>query len=219
MELDIKKVMNFSNRIFLFVLGMFVCCYGIAIVTRSNLGTSPIACPNYVATFIVPLSFGVTTFIVNALCLLSQIILLGKQFPKIQFIQLPIAMLTGAFIDLSMFLTQSSIFQTENYTYRVIMTIVGSIIIGLGVALEVYPNLTYMPGEGLVKVISDKFNIDFGKVKVGFDVVFVATALLMGVIFLHRVEGVREGTIISALLVGIAAGIFLKLMNKMFKKR
>ena len=85
--------------------------------------------------------------------------------------------------------------------------------------MEVWADLTYMPGDGLVKVIYEVSKLNFGVVKVSFDVTLVVIAMLITYFGLGEIFGqcVREGTLISALTVGIFADRFLKLMK--YKKQ
>ncbi|MBO5432032.1 membrane protein, partial [Methanocorpusculum sp.] len=46
---------------------------------------------------------------------------------------------------------------------------------------------------------------DFGKVKVAFDVTLVCIAAVTSLVFLHEIVGIREGSLIAALTVGIIA--------------
>lgn len=216
---NIESKKDFIFRLIIFILGMFVSCYGIAITTRSLLGTSPIVTPAYAVSLfnIKYLDFGMTAFILNVLFLLGQVIVLRKKFPPIQVIQLPIALATGLFISLSMFLTQ--FIHTGAYWWNVSLVVIGSAVLGLGIAMEVWADLTYMPGDGLVKVIHEEFKLNFGKVKVSFDVTLVSIAILITYFGLGEILGqcVREGTLISALTVGIFADLFLKLIK--YKKQ
>ena len=52
----------------------------------------------------------------------------------------------------------------------------------------------------------------FGTTKIAFDVTLTITAALLSFIFFGRLTGVREGTVIAALLVGFIARIFGRLM-------
>ena len=204
---------DFIIRLVVFILGMFVSCYGIAITTRSMLGTTPIASPYYAISLfnIKYFDFGMCAFIFNALFFFGQVLILRKNFPPIQIVQLPIALATGLFISLSMFLTQ--FIHAGAYWWNILLIIIGSAIIGLGIAMEVWADLTYMPGDGLVKVIYEVSKLNFGVVKVSFDVTLVVMAMLITYFGLGEIFGqcVREGTLISALTVGVFADMFLKL--------
>lgn len=217
-----EKITNkkeFMFRLFLFILGMFVSCYGIAITTRSLLGTSPIVTPAYAVSLfnIKYLDFGIATFILNALFFLGQVLILRKKFPLIQIVQLPIALATGLFVSLSMYLTQ--FIHTGAYWWNISLVVIGSAVLGLGIALEIYANLTYMPGDGFVNVVYEVTKKNFGVIKVTFDVTMVVIAILITYFGLGEIFGqcVREGTLISALTVGVFADMFLKFMK--YKKQ
>lgn len=51
---------------------------------------------------------------------------------------------------------------------------------------------------------------DFGKMKILFDSLLVVVALISIAIFIGRLEGVREGTVASALLVGFLVQYYNK---------
>lgn len=203
---------KFAVKTFLFVLGMFVSCYGIAVTTRGDLGTSPISSPAYVTSLVNPkITFGMATFVLNVIFLLGQVCMLRKKFPPIQLVQLPIAFLAGVFMDLSMFLT--SFLHSGAYIWNMTLVLLGSAILGLGLAMTIYANLTYMPGDGWVKVIFETTGWNFGKIKVSFDTILVLIALAISLWGLHTIVGLREGTLVSALTVGIFADLFLKLFK------
>lgn len=84
----------------------------------------------------------------------------------------------------------------------IVALLVGCVILAVGIALEVKANAAMMAGEYFVKVITRRFRGEFGYIKLGFDVTLVAIACLLSLVFMSGVYGVREGTVISALVVG-----------------
>ena len=50
--------------------------------------------------------------------------------------------------------------------------------------------------------------------KIAFDVTLVVLSVILSLIFLHSLQGVREGTVAAALCVGLVARFF----NSFFKK-
>ena len=59
-----------------------------------------------------------------------------------------------------------------------------------------------MAGEYFVRVLVKKFHKDFGYLKLAFDWTLVAVAVTLSFVFMGGLYGVREGTVIAALLVG-----------------
>ena len=85
---------------------------------------------------------------------------------------------------------------------KVTVLLVGCVILALGIALEVKANAAMMAGEYLVKAITRRFHGEFGYVKLGFDITLLTIACILSLVFLSDIQGVREGTVVSALLVG-----------------
>jgi uncharacterized membrane protein YczE len=65
-----------------------------------------------------------------------------------------------------------------------------------------------LPGEGLALAIADTFNIEFGKAKIGTDTSLVLIGIVSSFVIMSSVEGIREGTIIAALLVGFTVRMY-----------
>ena len=79
-------------------------------------------------------------------------------------------------------------------------------LVAVGVSLEVKAGVVTLAGEGLILALCQVLpKVKFGYMKVGFDVTLVVTASLLSFIFTGRVQGVREGTVAAALLVGLLA--------------
>nr|WP_320036641.1 cytidylate kinase family protein [uncultured Bacteroides sp.] len=199
------------KRCIVLVIGLFIMAIGVALSIKANLGTSPVSCVPYVYSLGFPMTVGLLSIIVNVLMILLQIVLLRKEYQLIQLVQLPVALIFGFFIDFAMFLLSG--LQTSNYIYQWTLCLLSCVIIAFGVFLEVKANVTYLAGEGLSIAISKAFNKEFGKAKVGVDASLVIIGVASSFILLHRLEGIREGTIAAALLVGTIARFY----NKNFK--
>ena len=96
----------------------------------------------------------------------------------------------------------------QSYISSVIYLLVGCLILGFGVYTEVLANVAMLPGESFVRAVSSTWKTEFGTTKVAFDVSLTVIAAVLSLIFAHRLDGVREGTIIAALLVGFIARLF-----------
>lgn len=188
------------RRVLLFLLGIFIMALGVALSVRANLGTAPVTSFPTVLSFATPLTVGALTILLNLFFLLLSIVLLRRNFPPIQLIQLPVAVLFGVFIDFHMAWTVW--LEPDNYLVQWGWTILGAFLVGLGVYIEVQPKLTYIPGDGLVTVITQLSKIPFGTVKVCFDWTLVGLAAISSLVLLGGLEGVREGTVFAAFAVG-----------------
>ncbi len=176
-----------------FTVALLVCALGVALVTNACLGTSPITSLPYALSAIFPLS-------------VVQKALLGRYFTVGHLMQIPAVFLFGLFIDGWMWAT--SYLVTDVYWQQMLMCLVGSMVLGLGVSLEIISNATVLPGEGMVVAIVFRTHKNFGNIKVLVDSSMVLAAVLLSLAVLHTIVGLREGTIISAVLVGMSVRFF-----------
>lgn len=85
--------MSVVSRWLLFLVALWIQSAGIVLVVKSFLGTSPISSLPYVMSETFPFTFGETTFTVNMVFLLGQMLILKKKFPKVQLLQAPMTMI------------------------------------------------------------------------------------------------------------------------------
>jgi len=91
----------------MFVAALFVMSLGIALVTRGNLGTTPISSLPLVSSYASSLTFGETTFLINLLFVAAQWVLLRRSINKVLLLaQIPITLAFSYFIDTSMKFTE-----------------------------------------------------------------------------------------------------------------
>ncbi len=199
------------RRYVVFLIGLFINSLGVAFITKAGLGTSPISSIPYVLSLAFPLSLGQFTVLFNVLIILMQVALLRKRFPLRDILQLPVTFLFGYFIDLSMIGLRWM--QPTHYYQNVIFLLIGCLILGFGVYIEVIADIVMLPGEGFVRAVTKVFHTDFGITKVCFDASMAFIALLMSLALFGYVNGVREGTVIAALLVGLISKFWRKVMQ------
>lgn len=185
---------------------------GISLVTKSTLGTPPISSMAYVLSLIFPVTFGELTFLFALFFMLIEVLLLGRDFPRYQYLQVVVGFFLGLFVDLGMLI--SSMVHPDRYPEQIIVLLSGCGILALGIYLQVSAKVIMNPGEGVVQIIAGKTRIRFGIIKIIFDSLLVTGALLISFVFLGSFEGIREGTIISAGLVGYIIILISSMLNK-----
>lgn len=194
--------MEILKKWFYFVIGVLINSFGIALITKGALGTSPISSVPYVLSLqFSSFSFGMTTFLINSIFILIQIVLLKKNFKPLQFLQFGVNILFSSFIDFSMSLL--SFLELSNIWMQLIVLVLGCLVLAIGINFEVAPKIMFVPGEGAVQAISDTFHTNFDKTKVAFDTTLMGIALLLSFLFFGHLNGLGIGTIISALIVGL----------------
>lgn len=191
------------KRYIIFFVGLVINSFGISFITKANLGTSPISSVPYTLSLAFAPSLGIFTLYMSIVLILLQLILLQKKFPKEYFLQIPISLLFSVFIDCSMRLLKHM--SPQSYVMKIVMLLIGCMILGFGVYLEMVANVVMLPGESFVNAVSKTFHTDFGKTKVAFDSTMTVMAAVLGFIMIHKLAGVREGTVIAAFFVGMTA--------------
>lgn len=192
------------RRYLLFVASLFINAFGIAFITKALLGTSPITSVTYVLSLFTPFTMGIWTILLNLLFVVLEPFLMTRrelrEDLRMYLLQIPISFCFGLFIDFSMFML--SWLEPSAYVMQVTVLLIGCIILALGIALEVKANAAMMAGEYFVKTITRRFHGEFGYIKLGFDITLLTIACILSLVFLSDIQGVREGTVVSALLVG-----------------
>ena len=190
------------RRYLIFLGGVIFTALGVALITLAGMGTSAVSSLSYVLTFVFPgVSFGTFTFIVNASLVVGQILVLRREFKPLQLLQLPATFLFSVSLDLWMYLLGA--LTPQSYPGRWVFLLLGCICLGIGVALEVLPDVLILPCEGFVNVVSRKYRWDFGLVKTIYDVAMVVSAAIVSLACTGQIHGLREGTLVTALIVGV----------------
>ena len=196
------------KRYIFLLAGLFASGLGVSFITKTGLGTSPITSIPYTLSLGFTPTVGMFTLVFNIFLIILQVILLRRNFQLQDLLQLPIIALFSFFIDLTMSLL--GFMQPETYAMKVVSLIVGCLILGFGVFMEMVANVAMLPGEATVRAVSDVFSTDFGKTKIAFDSSMTVIAAILSFIMFKHLDGVREGTIVAAILVGFIARLFKK---------
>lgn len=195
---------NLLLRYLVFFAGLYSLSLGMVLIVTSSLGTTPISSLNYVLSVNTSLSLGSATFLFNMVLIIGQLLLAGKTATKKDWIeillQIPFSIPFSIFIDFNMWLLKDLCI--TQYTMALSILAFGCIMQGIGVALEIKPNVAMMSAEGFVKYTSKRFDRSFGSTKVMFDIFLVLGAICMSWLLAGRIDGVREGTVIAALVTG-----------------
>lgn len=202
------------KRYVLFIISLFFSALGVAFTKHAELGVSPISSvANVMSCKFDSLSLGVWLIIWNCVLIAGQIIILRKKFEFKQLLQIPLSFLFGWFTDICMRIVSE--IPSDSYPVKIIMVLAGIVILAFGISLSVIANVIMNSGEAFVKAISDTTHKEFGNIKIIFDVLCVAIALVLSLAFFNlQIVGTREGTVLSALLTGAVVKLFNNLISK-----
>lgn len=200
--------MNKLKRYIIFLIGLFVNSLGVSLITKASLGTSPISSIPYVLSLSFPFTLGNFTIVFSVFLILLQLLILRKNFKLEHVLQIPVSFIFGYFIDLTMLLF--TWVNPQIYIMKIVYLLIGCLILGVGVYMEVLADVVMLPGESFVRAIVLTWKTNFGTTKICFDVSMSVIAAVLSFVFAGRLAGVREGTVIAALLVGFIARVLGK---------
>lgn len=191
--------MSFVKRSILFLLGLMIMSFGVVLVIVAGLGSSPISSMPYVVSLLSSYTLGEMTFAMNVFFVLYQYYV-TRRATKALLMQIPMVLVFSACLDVSMFLLEG--FVPETYGMSIATLLAATLIASLGISMVVIANLVILPGEGMVQVIADQYGLDFGYTKIGFDLWCVIMSVIIALIMSGEVCGLREGTVIAAVITG-----------------
>lgn len=201
------------KRYLLLLAGLSIMAFGVAFSIKASLGTSPISSVPFVVSLFTPLTVGTATITMHCVFILMQILILRKDYHLIQLMQLPVAFFFGYLTDFGVWAVQG--ISCNTYWQQWIVCLIGILLVAVGVSFEVKAGAVVLAGEGVVLAVCKVLpKIKFGYMKVGFDVTLVVIACILSFVFTGHLQGVREGTVAAALLVGLIAKQLGKLLAR-----
>ena len=210
------KWTKLAYRLGIYLVGLVILAFGITLAVNSNLGVSPVTSLPYVVSQVLNVTLGTCTIIVYTVYIFLQMLIHGKKFRPALLLQLVFSTLFGYLVDGTKWILGD--FVPTGYFGQLAMLAASIVLISFSLVLYIDVKIAPMPPEGLVTCIADKLGKPFPKIKTLFDCASVLVGLCLCFLFLGKVTGIREGTIITALLVGKLTGFFRKLLTPFLQK-
>lgn len=205
-------------------LGLVLVAVGVACSIHSNLGTAPISCPPYVLNlWNSSISVGQFTMLMHGIFILLQVLLLRKDFKLEHLMQIPAAILFGLLTDTAIWAFQW--IEAPTYMSKMILCLVSILVTALGISLEVIGGAWMLAGEMTTLAISVVIKKKFPDVKIGFDVFLTISAAAFAWLVFGNPSGngnevvIREGTILQAVLTGLAMRLTDPMAKAMFGEK
>lgn len=215
---SVEKIKQFlraftPRRRVMYLVGLVILACGLTLNKKTNLGISPILSVANAIAELTGISFSVMTFIYYCFLILLQFLMDREGFEQIQWLQLVVSFLTSAFIELyDRFLPQATVLWTQ-----IPMLLLAILLTGIGVILTVGARFVPNPADGTVNSIAKKTKLSLGLSKNVLDVVSIAVALALGLIFRGQVIGIGLGTVIAMLLTGRVISLLQKPLLRLTK--
>lgn len=197
-----EKNVKLLYRILIYTLGLFCLALGVAFSINSRLGVSPVNSLPYIISVITGKEIALCVIAIFSLYIVIQILILRKEFKWINLTQIIFSTIFGYFVDFAKFILGDISIPT--YAGQLLMLAISILLAAFGVCLYLDVKLVKMPMEGMTAAINEKIlkKLPFHDVKVIMDCIVVAIGLIFSLTFLSGIVGIREGTVLCALLVG-----------------
>lgn len=184
----------------MFLAGIFLMTFGIALSCKADLGTSPISSLPWVLSMFQPWSLGAITIVMNIILICLQPLILQALYVRELVGQLLTTLVFGYSIDFSMRLLDW--FVPDSMLEQWLACLLSIAILALGVFLEVRAKIFLVAGEGVVSVLAFVTKKQFSLIKNCFDITLVVVAVAISLLEFGALKGVGEGTVVAAVLVG-----------------
>ncbi|MCT4633117.1 MAG: DUF6198 family protein [Firmicutes bacterium] len=204
--------MNLVKRIIVYCIGLFFLALGVTLSIKSNLGVSPVSSLPYVISLISGYSTGAMITVMFSLYVGIQIVILGKNFKVVNLLQILFATIFGYFVNYTDFLVSS--YMPWNYIVQLATLGVSIVFLGIGIVLYLKADVMPLPAEGLLIAVQTKTTMPFHNLKVSFDAIVVVLSIALSFVFMGQIVGIREGTVIAAILVGKCVGMINRIFSR-----
>lgn len=203
----------------LFLIGLFIASMGVALSAKAGLGTSPVASVPYSVSIVNhTLTFGWWLNMWSVLQIAVQIALLRKKCKPVEIIiQTVLAFVYGYLTDFSCKLISG--LQANTYIMQFALMILSCFVLGFGIWVQFKGGVAMLPGEAMNRAISEVTSKKYENIKIFFDVLYIVVAAAICFLFIGKLEGVREGSIIAAVLIGNIIKLYNSLYNKLTRKK
>ncbi len=195
-----------------YILALLIMPVGVALMQKADLGFSMIAAPVYLLSQFIGISFGTAEYCVQFI-LVSVICILVRKLHFPYYLSFVTAVIYGFVLDLFIFLLKADVPATS-FPIKLLLTLAGILCTAIGVALFFH---TYLPAgayDMFVKILAPYYHCDFGKFKMGYDIVSLGVSFLFTFLFFQKIVGIGLGTVICAAVNGALISWISKLMDK-----
>lgn len=207
-----EKKDHLVARYGLFIIGLFIASMGVAFSTKGGLGTSPVSSIPYSLSLIsTAFTLGGWLNLLSIIQIAIQILILRKKCNPLEIvIQTILAFAYGYLTNLSCYLIRD--INVTGYIQQFIFMLLGCLILAIGLWIQFRGGVAMLPGEAMNRAIAYATHKKYEDIKIFFDILYIVIAAILSFIFLGKLAGVREGSIIAAFLVGI----LIKQLNKVY---
>ena len=201
---------NKKLRFSMMLVGVLLIGISISFLRIASLGTDPYSTFNLGLGFLLGIQFGTVSLIMNILLLLFIWFFARKNLGWGTLFNM---VFVGYISDIFASIFTKTFGNIENFWIRFLFTFIGIIVLSIGAALYMAPQLGVSPYDALPLILIEKIspNMSFRLSRVLLDILFTSMGLFLG-------ATVGISTIITSLFMGPIMQYFLNIFNKWIRK-
>lgn len=204
-----------------YILAVFILSFSVAMLSSTNFGLSMVVSPAYILSCKIDgLTFGQSEYIIQGLMFILFCILM-KKVKLVYFSAFLTGIIYGAVLDMwRLIIPHFNPAVTPPgslpFPLRVVYFILGIVLTAFSIALffrtYIYPQVY----DFFVKGLTERYALDRGKFKIGFDVSMLVLSCVMTLAIFRKFIGVGVGTLIMTLTNGAMISFFGKFLDRFF---
>ena len=192
-----KKLSETTKRIIIFLIGMSIIQFGVALFLRMNIGSDPFTVfTQGLANTLNNLGVNATTGTANRIILIvlfSIILLLNKSHIKIGTMICVVGV--GPIIDLGVSMVSILPVESYNYLLKMFLIALGCFIIAVGFSMLSATKVGVAPNDIIPFIIKERTNWEYRWIRIVMDAVLLISGFMLG-------GTVGVGTIIAMATTG-----------------
>ncbi len=205
-----KKLGPFGELSFL--VGTLILPLGTSLMARGEFGLSVVVVPAYLLSLKLDfLTFGMAEYCLQGVLLVLFCLIMGR-FRLGYLFSFFAAFSYGVVLDLWMPVIEAIPLPTLGH--RIALYVFGMMVNSFSIAFyfkSYFPPQIY---ELFVKGLSEKFRIDMGKFKVGYDLTSFVLSLVLSFLFFGKVVGIGVGSVVCAFLNGVLIAFWCRVIER-----
>jgi len=203
---------NLALKIVILIFCFVVCAAAQMLCLKAAIGVTPVwdAITSNLSE-ITGIKVGYFASALNIITILAWFILLGKDFKPIRLLSIIVAFGLGPLQNL--FYYDIYTFEFTTYAARLVFLILGNLALAIAAGFITHIDLVSFPLESLCYTLERKHHVNLKITRTLLDVICILVSVALSLIF-HVSFKVREGTIISMLLVGPVIGFTMDFIRK-----
>ena len=188
------------KKISMTILGILLIYGAVAFAMKAAIGVLPVDAAIASIAMLIGMKVGHFSMLFHGSFFVGQLIIEGKNFRKIEFLQVLYVILGGSVLNFFLYTVLKNV-SFDTYIVRLVVCLISFVVSSFGCILVLETKLMRTPMEGFTQLAADRLGTTIGKLRQKMDVVLVIISVAISLIF--GIEWtLREGTVIAALLFG-----------------